>query len=97
MVEVTDSKAEISVAARLQAWTREKNDLFYRLEELKPQMEAVEQQIAMAEKSEIAISGNVYRGVTVGINDKRLQIQENNMFLKFKLQYGVIESSVLII
>lgn len=92
-----DKGEEMTAAAKLQVWTRKKNDLFYRLEELKPQMEAVEQQIAMAERSEIKIAGNVYKGVTIGINDKRLQIQENNMFMRYRLQYGVIESSVIII
>ncbi|MCR5303012.1 MAG: FapA family protein [Lachnospiraceae bacterium] len=96
-IRALEKKDDVPISVKIQMWTKEKNNLFMQLEELRPQREAVEKQIAQAERSEIVISGKVHRGVTIGINDKRMFIEDDNMFMRYRLQYGIIDASLVVI
>ncbi len=88
---------EISVQERISAWTKQKNQLFTELEQIRPMREKLEEKIMLAQQAKIQIAGRLYAGAVIAINDKKYLIKANTSFMKYSIKYGTIEGEVMVL
>lgn len=65
------------------------------LEQNRKEIRKMNDLIEMGKGSEIAVSGNVYRGTVVCLAQAQMPIERDTCFMKYYQQGGLIESSVL--
>ena len=65
------------------------------LEESTRERVKMEELISKGQKSEIQISGNIYRGTVIGMAQVQMPIEHSTCFMRYYQQKGMIESSVL--
>lgn len=50
-----------------------------------------------ARDAKIKISGNIYKGTVIGIDDSQLPIQKDTSFMEYASQNGIIVGTVIVI
>lgn len=95
--EAESDESELSVSQKIAAWTKQKNDLFNEIEQIRPVRERLEEKIMLAQQAKIEVSGHIYTGTVISLNDKKLVVNKNTSFMKYSINSGIIESKVMVL
>lgn len=71
-----------------------KDECFAQLDSVKQEKQALSDVIAKGRGAKILLSGKIYRGVTVGVENAVLHIEKGNSFTKYECIGGVVDESV---
>lgn len=73
-----------------------KDEVFIRCNEAKKKAEQLDMIVNQAREASIKISGNIYHGVTIGVNDHEMHIQRDTSFMEYNCVNGIIEGTVIV-
>lgn len=65
------------------------------LEEVRKDIRRMDVLVEKGQSSQIVVSGNIYRGVVVGLAQAQMPIEHSTCFMKYFQQRGMIEGSVI--
>ncbi len=66
------------------------------LQEMREELESLQEYIEKSRKAQILIDGNIYRGTVVGIMHLEMPIERNTCYMKYGIQGNMIEGNVII-
>lgn len=77
---------------------KDKKDEVYRVcVEMKKEAESLERMISDAREAKIRVSGSVYKGTVIGIDDSAMPIQRDTSFMEYSRQNGIIIGTVIVL
>lgn len=53
--------------------------------------------VLQAREAKIRVSGNIYKGVMIGVDDHQMAINRDTSFMEYKAQNGIIVGTVVVI
>lgn len=74
-----------------------KDEVFIRCNEAKKKAEQLEMTVTQAREATIKVSGNIYHGVTIGVNDHEINVQHDTSFMEYNCVNGIIEGTVIVV
>ncbi len=87
---------ELSVRKQLTQASIGTNTSEQELQELREELEDLQEYIGKGRKAQIKIDGNIYRGTVVGIMHLEMPIERNTCYMKYGIQGNMIEGNVII-
>ena len=109
LAETVDSMADILRMKRLASTTmtqadenklsvlnKRKDECFIRLDEIRQEKQRLSELIENGKGAMVLTEGNVYRGVTVGIEDCQYFVEQKTSFMQYECLNGMVEASVRI-
>ena len=85
-----------STEKNLVDWDKLKDQYFVELDKVEGERTQLEEMVESSKGAEIRIDGNLYRGVVICINAEQIMIERNTCYMKYNVEKGVIEGSVII-
>ena len=82
---------------KLSVLNKKKDECFLKLDEIRQEKQRLADQIENGKGATIITEGNVYRGVTVSVEDCQYFVEEKTSFMKYECLNGMIEASVRIL
>ena len=74
-----------------------KNQIYVKCMKAKRQADELENTILKSREAKIKISGNIYKGTVISIDDNRMVINRDTSFMEYSSQNGVIVGTVVVI
>jgi len=74
-----------------------KNQIYVKCMTAKRQADELENTILKSREAKIKISGNIYKGTVISIDDNRMVINRDTSFMEYSAQNGVIVGTVVVI
>ena len=74
-----------------------KNEVTSKCNEAKKRAEKYETMVLQAREAKIRVSGNIYKGVMIGVDDHQMAINRDTSFMEYKAQNGIIVGTVVVI
>ncbi|MDE7266307.1 MAG: FapA family protein [Lachnospiraceae bacterium] len=99
ILRVRQQTGELSeqLQQHLESLKDRKDEVYKKCMEMKKEAERLEQLVTEAREAKIRISGSVYKGTVIGIDDSLLPIQRDTSFMEYSSQNGVIVGTVIVI
>lgn len=99
ILRVRQQTGELSdqLQAHLDDLKKKKSDIYIRCIRTKKQVDDLEKIIMKSREAKIRISGNVYKGTVISIDDNRMVINRDTSFMEYSAQNGVIVGTVVVI
>lgn len=85
-----------STEKKLLDWDKLKDQYFMELDKIEGERTQLEDMVETSKGAEIKIDGNIYRGVVICVNAEQLMIERNTCYMRYNVEKGVIEGSVII-
>lgn len=82
---------------RLSELNKRKDECFIRLDEIRQEKEMLGEQIEKGKGAKVITEGDVYRGVTVGVEDLQYIVEQKTSFMQYEKLNGMVEASVRIL
>ena len=99
VLRVRQQTGELSeqLQQHLESLKDKKDEVYKKCMDMKKEAERLEQMVTEAREAKIRISGSVYKGTVIGIDDCQLPIQRDTSFMEYTSQNGVIVGTVIVI
>lgn len=99
ILRVRQQTGELSeqLQAHLLTLKKKKDDIYQKCMEVKKEVDRFDALVAKAREAKIRISGNIYKGAVVSIDDRQMPIQKDTSFMEYSSQNGVIVGTVIVI
>lgn len=99
ILRVRQQTGELSIPlqVKLSDLKEKKNTIYLKCTELKGKVEEMERVIRAARDAKIKISGNIYHGVIIGVDNHQLVIKRDTSFMEYTAQNGIIIGTVVVI
>lgn len=99
ILRVRQQTGELSeqLQAHLEALKDKKDDVYKECMEMKKEVDRIEALVAEAREAKIRISGNIFKGTVIGVDDSQLPIQKDTSFMEYASQNGLIVGTVIVI
>lgn len=85
-----------STENKLVDWDKLKDQYFVELDKVEGERTQLEDMVESSKGAEIKIDGNLFRGVVICINAEQIMIERNTCYMRYNVEKGVIEGSVII-
>ena len=95
--KTAEANDELDISKKIAEWTKQKNELFNEIEQIRPVRERLEEKIMLADKAKIEISGHIYIGTMIAINDRKYLVNKNTSFMIYSIKSGIIEAKVMVL
>lgn len=82
--------------ASLLEWNHLKDEYFAELDKVGKEREELETTMEEGRGSYIKLDGNIYRNVVIGINAERMTLDRSTSFMRYAVDTGVIEGTVIV-
>lgn len=99
ILRVRQQTGELSeqLQAHLEVLKDKKDEVYKNCMEMKKEVEKLETLVAQAREAKIRISGNIFKGTVIGVDDSQLPIQKDTSFMEYGSQNGIIVGTVIVI
>ena len=99
VLRVRQQTGELSeqLQQHLESLKDRKDEVYKKCVETKKEAERLEEMVTKAREAKIRISGSIYKGTVIGIDDSLLPIQRDTSFMEYSSQNGVIVGTVIVI
>ena len=82
---------------RLSELNKRKDECFIKLDEIRQEKEMLTHQMEIGRGAKILTEGDVYRGVTIGVEDLQYFVEQKTSFMQYEKLNGLVEASVRIL
>ncbi len=98
ILRVRQQTGELSdqLKAHLDDMKVKKDELYQKCMQKKKEADKLEVQVAQAREAKIRVSGNVYKGTVISIDDHQMPIQKDTSFMEYSSQNGIIVGTVIV-
>lgn len=99
ILRVRQQTGELSeqLQAHLNDLKKKKSDIYIKCIRTKKQVDDLERIILKSREAKIRISGNIYKGTVISIDDNRMVINRDTSFMEYSSQNGVIVGTVVVL
>ena len=99
ILRVRQQTGELSeqLQERLVELKRQKDDMYAKCVEVKKHASELENMVLNAREAKIKISGNIFKGVVISIDNQQMSVNRDTSFMEYKSQNGVILGTVVVI
>lgn len=99
ILRVRQQTGELSeqLQAHLDDLKKKKSDIYIKCIRTKKQVDDLERIILKSREAKIRISGNIYKGTVISIDDNRMVINRDTSFMEYSSQNGVIVGTVVVL
>jgi len=99
ILRVRQQTGELSeqLQAHLSDLKKKKSDIYIKCIRTKKQVDDLERIILKSREAKIRISGNIYKGTVISIDDNRMVINRDTSFMEYSSQNGVIVGTVVVL
>lgn len=94
LAAVTMDEAEEN---KLDELNKRKEECFQKLDNIRQEKEVLAATIEKGKGAKVITEGEVFRGVTVGVEDGQLFVEENTSFMQYEYLNGMVEGSVRVL
>lgn len=82
---------------KLTELNKRKDECFRHLDEIRQEKEILAATIARGKGAKVITEGDVFRGVTIGVEDSQLYVEEKTSFMEYEYLNGMVEGSVRVL
>ncbi|MBO5031855.1 MAG: DUF342 domain-containing protein [Lachnospiraceae bacterium] len=99
ILRVRQQTGELSepLQAHLDDLKARKDEVYARCMELKKRADELENTVLKSREAKIRISGNIYKGTVIGIDDRQITVNRDTSFTEYSAQNGTIVGTVIVI
>lgn len=99
ILRVRQQTGELSeqLQAHLDELKKKKNEIYIRCIRAKKRADELENTILKSREAKIRISGNIYKGTVISIDDNKMVVNRDTSFMEYSAQNGVIVGTVVVI
>lgn len=99
ILRVRQQTGEISeqLQSHLEALKKKKDEVYKKCMEMKKEVDRLEALVVKAREAKIRISGNIYKGTIISIDDRQMPIQKDTSFMEYSTQNGMIVGTVIVV
>ena len=99
ILRVRQQTGELSeqLQAHLDDLKKKKNEIYIRCIRAKKRADELENTILKSREAKIRISGNIYKGTVISIDDNKMVVNRDTSFMEYSAQNGVIVGTVVVI
>ena len=99
ILRVRQQTGELSeqLQAHLEVLKDKKDEVYKNCMEMKKEVDKLETLVSQAREAKIRISGNIFKGTVIGVDDSQLPIQKDTSFMEYGSQNGIIVGTVIVI
>ncbi len=99
ILRVRQQTGELSdqLKAHLEDLKEKKDEVYRKCMQLKKEADKLETQVMQAREAKIRISGNIYKGTIIAIDDHQMPIQKDTSFMEYSSQNGMIVGTVIVV
>lgn len=99
VLRVRQQTGELSeqLQKHLESLKDRKDEVYKKCMDMKKEAEKLEEMVTEAREAKIRISGSIYKGTIIGIDDSLLPIQRDTSFMEYSSQNGVIVGTVIVV
>ncbi len=90
------SNTSSTTESKLTEWNRLKDEYFAELDRVEGERERLEKIMEQSKGAYIKIDGNLYRNVVISINAEKIIMDKNTSFMRYCVDSGIIEGTVII-
>ena len=98
ILRVRQQTGELSeqLQTRLNELRVQKDEVYAKCMEVKKRADKLENMVMQARDAKIKVTGNIYKGVTIGVDDHEINVNRDTSFMEYKAQNGIIVGTVLV-
>lgn len=82
---------------RLSELNKRKDECFLKLDEIRQEKEMLNHQMEIGKGAKVLTEGDVFRGVTIGVEDLQYFVEQKTCFMQYEKLNGMVEASVRIL
>lgn len=90
------SNTSSTTEAKLTEWNKLKDEYFAELDRVEGERERLEKFMEQSKGAYIKIDGNLYRNVVISINAEKIIMDKNTSFMRYCVDSGIIEGTIII-
>lgn len=99
ILRVRQQTGELSeqLQGHLETLKNKKDEVYKKCMEMKKEVDRIEALVVKAREAKIRISGNIYKGTVISIDDHQMPIQKDTSFMEYSTQNGIIVGTVIVV
>lgn len=99
ILRVRQQTGELSeqLQGHLETLKKKKDEVYKKCMEMKKEVDRLEALVVKAREAKIRISGNIYKGTVISIDDRQMPIQKDTSFMEYSTQNGMIVGTVIVV
>ena len=99
ILRVRQQTGELSeqLQAHLDDLKNRKNEIYTKCVELKRSADEMDDVMLKSREAKIRISGNIYKGTVISINDHEIVVNRDTSFTEYSAQNGIIVGTVIVV
>lgn len=99
ILRVRQQTGELSeqLQAHLNEMKVRKDEIYAKCTELKKRADELENAVLKSREAKIRISGNIYKGTVISIDDRQIMVNRDTSFTEYSAQNGTIVGTVIVI
>ncbi len=90
------SNTSSTTESKLTEWNRLKDEYFAELDRVEGERERLEKIMEQSKGAYIKVDGNLYRNVVISINAEKIIMDKNTSFMRYCVDSGIIEGTIII-
>ncbi len=99
ILRVRQQTGELSdqLQARLNDLRVQKDEVYAKCMNIKKRVDKLENMVLAARDAKIKVIGNIYKGVTICVDDHEMNVNRDTSFMEYKAQNGIIVATVVVV